>query len=121
MFIGESSGISGTASNSNTFVGTKTGTSTTSDENTFIGFESGRFVTTGASNTFIGRYSGRLSTTYSDSIAIGNEAEVDGDNQLSIGSSTSPINTAGSAGSISTYLEVKINGTDYKIALYALS
>lgn len=58
-------------------------------------------------------------------IAIGDTLTATADNQILLGNSTNylrtDLSTAGTAGAISTYLQVNINGTDYKIALKAVS
>ena len=50
-------------------------------------------------------------------IVIGSKATATANNQLVLGSSLVPLSTAGGAGAVSTYLNVLINGTNYKLAL----
>lgn len=84
-----------------------------------VGAYAGNGITTGNSNVCIGRDSD-TSPTVSRAIAIGREAIATADGELSLGSAAYPLNTAATAGVVSTYLTVRINGTQYKIALLAV-
>jgi hypothetical protein len=53
-------------------------------------------------------------------IAIGRGAVSQADGEIAIGSSSYNVLTAATAGATSTYLVVRINGTQYKIALQAV-
>ena len=75
--------------------------------------------TTGNSNTYIGFGAG-ISGDYSCAIAIGACAQPTTNGQLAIGSTTYPIATTASAGSIAGYICTNINGTNYKIPYYNL-
>ena len=48
---------------------------------------------------------------------MGNCAPICRNNDFSIGSSTSPILTASTAGATACYMCIRVNGTAYKIAL----
>ena len=116
-YLGFRSGYSGTQSDNNTFVGSCAGYNNRVDNNTFVGFCSGSSNITGNSSTYIGSNSGSVGS-YSGSIAIGACAQPTANNQLVIASSQFPIGTA-SSGSFTYFLNVKLNGVDFKIPLYS--
>ena len=110
----------------------------------FLGHETGRNFADGAENfvdgtdvIFIGRRAastasnsrrcvaiGANAVVSSDSIALGRAALADESGMLAIGSSLTPVgfdgddNPHSSAGSSAGYLEVKLNGTKYRIELH---
>ena len=107
----------------NVFVGSESGCNSLSSNNTFIGWRSGSTLVTGDRNTFVGS----LTTgTGSNSIVLGVCAQSTASNQLVIGSSVYPVGpiqtgtfSFGSlgVGSNVTYLNARINGSSYKIAI----
>jgi len=112
-----SSGYFNTTGASNTFIGLSSGLSnTTGNCNTFIGVCSGHSVTTGIRNTFIGQITGGVNV--SCAIALGYDANPLVNGGFAIGSAAAPVNTTSSVTSISTYMCVVVNGTNYRIPLY---
>lgn len=91
--------------------------STTAFKNVAIGSRSLQNTLTGSGNTHIGWNSGTTGN-FTSTIALGACAQPTADNQLVIASSTFPVGTA-SSGSFTYYLNVKVNGIDFKIPLYS--
>jgi len=115
---------------------------TTGDENTAIGRAAGSTnvggvgLTTGSSNTFIGYGANSNAAATTGAIAIGKGAlatiatgATSGDDGpgIAIGSSGTPVGFRGdgtifpSAGTSAGYMQITINGTQYKIELMAIS
>lgn len=118
--------LSATGAN-NTAFGTLTGNS---------GATGAVTLTTGQSNTMIGYRACPNAADAAGTISIGADAvankatgatNADDGPGIAVGSAAFPVGFRGdgtiypTAGSISGYMQVKINGTNYKIALYALS
>lgn len=114
-----------------------------SNSNIGIGYNAGSNCTTGNNNTCVGPSSFATLTTGIGNVGIGGGVNVDtssrsgctilgnggvtsaalGDNQLVIATGGSAklltnFSTTGTAGAVSTYLQVTINGTNYKIPLH---
>ena len=137
-FMGRDSGVVNTSGNNNTFMGYSSGVDNTiGSNNVFIGFGSGGNSSEGNFNVSIGFGAGGDGASHSiflgsntgidpsasfssNSIAIGNYAMIATGSQLSIGSTTSPIGTASSSGSATDFLNLTLNGTDFKIQLYEI-
>jgi len=84
--------------------------------NTFLGYSSGT-SNTGDRNVVLGTLAGQ-GTAFSDTIAIGHGAQNTASNQISIGSTGFPLTINGSSSGLSTYLQILVNGTAYKIPLH---
>lgn len=126
-----------------TYVGSLAGIDSTGNNNTGIGRNAGRVgatgavtLTTGATNTMLGYRACPNAADAAGTISIGADAvankatgatSADDGPGIAVGSAAFPVGFRGdgtiypTAGSISGYMQVKINGTNYKIALYALS
>lgn len=124
LAVGGGAGISLTTGNGNTFVGKSAGSSigavagtTTGGNNTFVGFGAGCASATGSSNIAIGvaanasASTGTTSATNGPGIAIGSTSAVVG-----FRGDATPFPTAGASAG---YWRVKINGTHYKIEIFA--
>jgi hypothetical protein len=124
--VGGVSGSNISTGGSNTLIGTSTGRS-------FLG---GANLTTGSSNVLIGRVATVSTSGASNCIAIGagsvanastGSTSSDAGPGIAIGSSSSKVGFRGdgtiypTAGSIAGYMVQKINGTEYKVALYDLT
>ncbi|WP_288427084.1 hypothetical protein [uncultured Spirosoma sp.] len=86
--IGDSAGLSNTAS-ANTFIGSKAGyNNSTGTNNTFLGYQAGQRVTTGSNNIIVGPMSGTAITDGSDNVLMGynSQAEDGLHNATAIGS-----------------------------------
>lgn len=130
-----------TNSSNNTALGGAAGFGlTTGAGNTFLGRSSGTVsspnvtITTGSNNTFVGYASGATSATAAGTIAIGYLASADastgstsGTNgpSIAIGSTSAYVGFRGdntaytTAGASAGYWRVKINGTFFKLQIYA--
>jgi hypothetical protein len=117
-YIGVNSGFFNTTGSNNTFIGVSSGFNNIESNNIFIGNLAGYNNTTGISNTFIGVSSGAIASI-SCAIAIGRCARPINDGDLAIGSTIAPINTTSTAGNITNYMCIIINGISYRMALYA--
>ena len=115
--------------NDNTAIGISSLKQNLGGSNIAIGFRSAESLVTGNNNIFIGVIANTASNIplgVSNSIAIGREAVVSGNNQLSIGSINFPITTATTANAasitppatIERYLVINLNGILGKIPVY---
>lgn len=124
--IGKNSLISLTTSNYNVAIGSGTGGA---------GASGSAAITTGASNTFLGYQASGSNASTNGVIAMGRDAVAvkatgtsssDDGPGIAIGSGTFPVGFRGdasiypSSGASAGYWQVKINGTAYKIQLYAV-
>lgn len=144
VIMGRTSLGAGTSTDSNCIIGFDAMDSvTTGDETVAIGMNVGGItatgdvgVTTGGHNTLLGTSSGANDAACDGAIALGHSAvttaatgATSGDDGpgLAIGSVEYPVGFRGdatiypTAGTISGYMIQKINGVQYKVALYALS
>jgi trimeric autotransporter adhesin len=123
IFMGVNSGVSNTSGSNNNFIGVGAGVSSnTARSNNFIGVNSGVEITTGSYNTMVGEDTGALSNAFpnlSSCIVIGAGAKVNASNQLSIGSTSYPISTSATGVLAGLFLNVRINGINYKLQLYS--
>lgn len=111
---------------SNTFVGYNAGREiTTGSGNTFLGKSSGETgISTGSSNTFVGHYTGVNSpalSTITGAIVLGARAKALSSNELVLGSTAVPLLTnvaAVTPASPFTFLQVRVNGQQFKLPLY---
>jgi len=97
----------------------------TGQANVCVGNDSGRTINTGSNNTLLGTGADVDSGARSLCVALGKDAVTPALNgSLSIGGSANPMSNlvVGSAGTATgTYLNIYLNGTQYKIALLAAS
>lgn len=139
--IGDNGLLAATGSNSTAIGSSALSTVTTGGNNTGLGFQTGTAnasgaagLTTGTSNTLIGYRAGVDTNSTVGVIAVGADAvatkstgATSGDNGpgIAIGSAAFPVGFRGdasiyaAAGSAAGYWRVKINGTQYKIQLFA--
>ena len=94
-------------------------TNQTGSNNTAVGVNA-LLSNTGSGNIGIG-VAANLGAGLNNCIVIGNNASAGSSGELVLGSAANPLTTAATAGAISTYLQVRINGTLYKLALLAVS
>lgn len=104
---------------------------TTGIRNTAVGFDAGGTIQTGNRNTFIGYDADAAGAAISNGIAIGNQATIQQNNELALGSSGTPLlnqTTVGAAGAADAlpanptgYLYVNLNGTGVVIPYFAAS
>ena len=135
VFIGAYAGFDDGVKNA--AIGVGCGTGTAGSYNSFFGHRAGTgYGNTGVSrNCFFGAYAG-TNATGGDNVAIGNDAAVGGfsscivlgsraeaeaSNRLAIGSVTNPLETTNTAGAVTKYLVIRLNGVNYKLPLHAVS
>ena len=143
--VGEGAGIATTTGYSNSLIGTNSGlVITTGYQNTLIGSDAGANITIGDANTVLGQSASTNSNSDNRAIAIGSTAVATTDGvaigygasvtaskgialgrgaataaaNISLGSSSYPINTSSEVGSAENYLEVVVNGTTYYVPLH---
>lgn len=138
--LGENALFSATGATSNTAVGVNALFSNISSENTSLGAGTGNSGATGAAdvtgggNTFIGHRASASSAAAAGTLALGKDAVAtiasgatsahDGPG-IAIGAASTPVGFRGdgtiypAAGASAGYMRVKINGTHYKIQLFA--
>jgi hypothetical protein len=108
--------------NNNVAVGFQALTNTTTGaSNTAIGNQAGYSIITGSSNTTLGYGANVDLATAQNRIALGRGAISQADGEIAIGSAANPVLTADTAGAITNYLVVRINGTQYKMPLHAIA
>lgn len=86
--------------------------------NVCVGTNSCANFVIGTNNTAVGD-STSIGTGFNNCIVIGAGATATGSGQLVVASAAHPIPTVGTAGAITQYLPVTLNGVNYKLALYA--
>jgi hypothetical protein len=97
--------------------------------NVAVGLQAGLAVTTGANNVFVGRQAGDSVTTGASNIVIGSGADTAAattSNSLVVGDATNYVATDGgattyyaAAGASLGYIQVRLNGADVKIQVFA--
>jgi len=122
VMMGEQAGRDMNGGSNNVLVGKEAGAILENgDGNVVIGAIANQYNINGDNNVFIGVGSGPTITSVNNTIALGGYAEPLSDGEIAIGSANLGFqkNTAGTA-SVSPvlYLEVRVNGTLYKIPLH---
>lgn len=117
-FIGREAGTNSACSQS-IGIGRFAGSSAGGNNNIFIGENSGKYIT-GSNNITIGSDIQISPTNAQGCIVLGHGASATANNQFVLGSTTVPLSTTATTGTISNYLIVNINGSLKKIALYNL-
>lgn len=120
--IGQAAGYSNVSGGENTYIGNRAGvTVVNGNGNTFLGSKTGEGPAysgsnTGDNNIVIGKHSDHKN--FSNTLVMGIEANATADNQVSIGSTGTPLGTiAAYTGSAAETWEVVINGVTKKIML----
>lgn len=80
------------------------------------GADGGRY---GGFSTLVGSFA--TNSRYNNVIALGYSATASDNGQFVLATSANPLRTSASAGAISTYMHVRVNSTEYRMALYATS
>lgn len=123
VFIGVESGACNTTGTDNVYIGYSAACSTQTDSNNVVIGNNSACALIGSYNTFIGDNIGAGENIYAtNSIAIGAEALPEFNGNVALGSTNYPIATSGTAsgGSPTLYIRAKINGTQYKLPLWAV-
>lgn len=128
--VGSNAGSAISTNSNSVYVGWNAGNTATGGDNVLIGAAAGSGLTSGTNNTLLGVTAGVSSGTLSDCIVIGANAQAQNSGELALGSLGNPLTTAltvGAAGAASglpaspdAYLQVRINGTLYKVPLFAV-
>jgi hypothetical protein len=101
-------------------IGQDSGVNNYGSHNIFVGLSAGFTNLSGHGNIIVGRNANTLTNGLSNTIVFGNFATASASNQIAIGSESFPLSTTTTAGSVSRYLVVALNGVLGKIPVHNL-